>query len=85
MDKSDIEYLERCLESTSKNIGLMNPLLWYNSGDTMINVANILEDEGYLSTASDAIRFFEKPWKWESDMQDIIDEFKGSDDFEEGE
>lgn len=76
MDKGDIEYLERCLESISKKIGLMNPLLWYNSGDVMLSVARILDDEGCFSKTSDVIYFFEKPWKWESDMQEIIDDFQ---------
>ena len=69
--KQDAEYLKECLTRTSKQVGLLSPELWYASDDTMLSVANILEGE-CLFTASDAIRFFEKPYHFESDMQELI-------------
>ena len=70
--KQDAEYLRECLTRTSKTIGLLNPNLWYASNDTLLSVANILEGE-ILFTASDAIRFFEKPYHFEKDMEELIE------------
>ena len=75
--KDDADYLRECLTRTSKTVGLLSPNLWYASEDTLLSVANILEDEAYLVTAADAIRFFEKPYHFESDMQEIIDTYEG--------
>ena len=74
--KVDAEYLTECLTRTSKLVGLLSPNLWYASSDTMLSVANILEGE-CLFTASDAIRFFEKPYHFESDMQELINTLEG--------
>lgn len=80
--KDNAEYLRDCLKKTSKQVGLLSPDLWYLSGDTMLSVANILEDQGYLHSAGDAIRFFEKPYHFESDMAEIAgdleEEIQGS-------
>ena len=76
MNKSDIEYLKNCLENTSSKIGLMNPDLWYNNGDSLLTIARILDNEDYFPSTHDVIYFFEKPYKYESDMQEIIDDFQ---------
>jgi len=73
--KSDAEYLRNCLERTSKQVGLLSPNLWYSSNDTLLSVATILEGE-CLFTASDAIRFFEKPYHFEKEMAELADELE---------
>lgn len=70
--KDDAEYLKNCLTKTSKQFGLGSPGLWYASNDTLLSVATILEGE-CLFTASDAIRFFEKPNHFEQDMKEFIE------------
>lgn len=72
-DKDDADYLNSCLARTSKKLGLMSPDLWYTSGDTMQTVARILCHHGYLITAEDAIRFFDKPWGYEEDIKELVD------------
>ncbi len=75
--KQDAEYLRNCLAKTSKQVGLLSPNLWYANDDTLITVATILEGES-LFTASDAIRFFEKPYHFENDMKELIKTLDGS-------
>lgn len=74
--KNDAEYLRICLTKTSKQVGLLSPNIWYASGDTMLSIANILENHGYLRSASDAIRFFEKPYHFENDMRELAEELE---------
>lgn len=71
--KQDAEYLRLCLAKTSKQVGLLSPDQWYTSGDTMLTVATILEQNSYLIKAADAIRFFEKPWHFEGDMRELAE------------
>ncbi len=68
------EYLGICLKGTYEKVGLLSPNLWYRSDDTLLTVASILAHYGILSTAKDAIAFFEKPYKWERDMKDLAEE-----------
>ncbi len=76
MDKDNKLTLQHCLDNTYKVHGILNNnKIWYSSGDTMLTVATILDDEGIFIKTTDVIRFFEKPWKWESDMQELIDEY----------
>ena len=70
--KQDAEYLRECLTRTSRNIGMYTHNLWYENSDTLLSVAQILEGE-ILFTASDAIRFFEKPYHFEKDMTELIE------------
>jgi len=70
--KDDAGYLRECLKRTSKQVGLLSPNLWYASDETLLSVASILESE-VLFTASDAIRFFEKPYHFENDMRELIE------------
>lgn len=77
--QADVEFLEELLTRTSKQVGFDPKRLWYGSDDVMLRVANLLEDECYLRSASDAIRFFEKPYHFESDMRELIDTLKGED------
>lgn len=74
--QDDIDILERHLNHTSNKVGLLSPDLWYSSNDNMLTVANILESHYYLRSAKHAIRFFEKPWHFESDMSELIEELK---------
>lgn len=73
--KDDAKYLRDCLTRTSKQLGLLNPNHWYVSDDTLLSVAQILEGE-ILFTASDATRFFEKPYHFEKDMAELAEEWK---------
>jgi len=81
MDKTDVEYLRDCLTKTLKG-GMPGGDVWYVSSDTMLTVACILAGECYLSSADDAIRFFEKPWHFQSDMQEIVDEYTSAEKLE---
>ncbi len=78
MEKSDIEYLKGCLDRTMKG-GTPLGEIWYTGQDAMITVAGILDGECCFSKTGDVISFFEKPHKWESDMQDLVNEFEGVD------
>jgi RIO-like serine/threonine protein kinase len=82
MDKLDIEYLENCLTHTSKQHDIFkeSSKIWYVDSDTLITVARILDGECYFREASNAIDFFEKPYKWESEMQEIVDTYKEESD-----
>jgi hypothetical protein len=37
---------------------------WWENYGNLIALANALYDDGALTGASEAIAFFEKPWKW---------------------
>ena len=74
MEKADIEYLENCLKRTMKIVGIGGDI-WYKSDETMISVATILDDEGCFRRTSDVIRFFEKPYHCEKEMQELIDDY----------
>ncbi len=83
MDNRDREYLEHCLKHTWEHHGLLESnKTWYSSGDTMFTVAIILNDEGYFNKPIDVIRFYEKPWKYESDMREIIKTYNEENDLE---
>ena len=75
MDKNDYKLLKEYLENTSDKLGRHSSLLWYKNHDDVMAVARILAEELYLREVKEAISFFEKPWKWESDMQEIIDTY----------
>ena len=84
MDKSEIEFLKNCLAHTFGGRALIPPPdTWYLSGDTVLTVAEILDGECYFHTTGDVIRYFEKPWKWETDMQEIVDTYEHEDDDED--
>ncbi len=37
---------------------------WYETPANVLGLADWLNDGGWFSTPQDALRFFEKPWKW---------------------
>ena len=83
MDKDDIETLELCLQQPhpSHNQPVMNRIkqlrsVWYADEDTVLSVAHILVQEGYLNTPSLVIDFFEDPPRWEKEMREIINDHK---------
>ena len=43
---------------------------WFSDFGNVLALAEYLEDEGELSTVRATIRFFEKPWKWETEWLD---------------
>lgn len=45
---------------------------WYDCGDDIHTFAGWLEEQGILETASNAIDYFEKPWKWEKEHRDYL-------------
>ncbi len=55
---------------------------WFESTDNVTQLAHWLEEAFVLVTAEDAIRFFEKPWKWEAEYT-AMKEGVSYDDFEE--
>jgi len=75
MESWEIETLRNCLKNTYEVHGLANASkIWYENGDTMLSVANILEGQDCFIRTSDVIHFFEKPWKWEVDMKELLEE-----------
>jgi len=56
---------------------------WWESGDTVISVARILNDEGMLTDVDDAITFFEKPWSYGKEIKEIIKNYESTDEEEE--
>ena len=44
---------------------------WWENHDNKIELAGWLIDEGCLVTSQDALRYFEKPWKWEPEWEDM--------------
>lgn len=77
-----IDYLEDCLKHTFEVEGLTGDV-WYKSGDSMLYIAQVLDDHDIFIKTSDVIYFFEKPWKYEGDMRDVINELKGIEDEED--
>jgi hypothetical protein len=76
IDNNEVETLKECLDNTFKTHGILNhSKVWYETFDTLLSVATILESETYFIKTFDVISFFEKPWKWETDMQELIDEY----------
>ena len=78
MDKSDIEYLENCLAHTSKQHSLIHnsDKIWYANNDTLLAVARILDEDFSFRDTSCVIDYFEKPYKWEYEMKQIVDNYK---------
>lgn len=71
MDKSDGELLKECLNHTYKP-GQDLRFVWYQNRNTCLDVARILNSEGYFASTDDVIYFFEKPWKYENDITDLL-------------
>lgn len=40
---------------------------WWTEHDELVRFAHVLDGNGEFADASDAIYFFEKPWKWEEE------------------
>jgi hypothetical protein len=69
--QEDKEYLKHCLERNKPHNGL-----WWGFDESVLSVARILERYGQLSTASEAIDYFEKPYNFEDKMRFVIEEIK---------
>ena len=44
---------------------------WWENHNNKIELAGWLIDEGCLVTSQDALRFFEKPWKWDPEWEEM--------------
>ena len=44
---------------------------WWENHNNKIKLAGWLIDEGWLVTSQDALRFFEKPWKWDAEWDQM--------------
>ena len=64
MSRDDIEYL--------KNL----PKDWWMNQNTCVNVASLLEQYGYFTDKKQVIRFFEKPYKHQRLVADLIKDFE---------
>ena len=42
---------------------------WHGDYDNVLALANWLDDESCFESATDAIYFFEKPWKWSREWE----------------
>ena len=47
---------------------------WWKDRNLVLSVAEILDELGYFSNRKDVIYFFEKPWKWASEVKRLIEE-----------
>jgi hypothetical protein len=77
MDKQDYDYIKSCLEHTYAHHKLPHEadMVWYVNHETQLSVARILDSECYFPNTEDVIYFFEKPWKYEREMQEIIETY----------
>lgn len=77
--QEDKEYLKHCLKPERKILSLVESYVygewhWWESEDTALSVARILERWGQFKERSDVIDFFEKPCKFEDKMRFIVEE-----------
>jgi hypothetical protein len=74
--KEERDALQYCLDNTFKVHGIANShKVWYTDNDTMLSVAQILDGECCFRDTGEAVLFFEKPHKWESNMKELVDEY----------
>ncbi|MEE8470470.1 MAG: hypothetical protein V3S51_03990 [Dehalococcoidia bacterium] len=45
---------------------------WWNSDDTLLAVARILDDFGSFESPGDVISYFVEPWKWGEEISEIV-------------
>ena len=41
------------------------------AGDDLLIAAELLEENGYFNNKQDVIDFFEKPWKWAKELEEL--------------
>lgn len=46
---------------------MSEPHAWWEDHSERLAFANYLADNGYITTIEQALYYFEKPWKWESE------------------
>ncbi len=61
-------------ESVSASVAERASKAWYSSEETVLTVARILDQEGYFLIPRHVIDYFEKPWHWEQQMKNTIEE-----------
>ena len=49
---------------------------WWKSDDTIYTVACILDDYGCFNNTRHVIDYFEKPWKFQNEIDFLVKEFK---------
>jgi len=76
LDKENYEYLKSLPSLGIKPTIFDLPKAWYASGDTMFTVARILDKQGIFQKTSQVIDYFEKPRKFEQDIQRLIKEYE---------
>jgi hypothetical protein len=75
LDQSQIDTLKFCLTHTDNRGSLiLDKNTWWLSGDNLHSVARILTLAEVLKTRCDVIDFFEAPYKWETDMQKLVNQ-----------
>ena len=70
MRPNEKEILTRCLEHTMRG-GTPVDNVWYQNHNDVL--AQILDEECVFIKTEDVVLFFEKPWKWEQDMREILE------------
>ena len=73
----DGRFLLTMLENTLKDDKSNIRDVWYQDHDNRLCVANILNAEYRFGDTCDVIYFFEKPWKWETEMRELANELLG--------
>ena len=73
MDPVEKDFIKTCLTKTADtNTPVANR--WYQDRENMTSIARILDGEFVFNKTSDVVYFMEKPWKWESDMQELLED-----------
>lgn len=62
MDKEDYSYLKTLRPD------------WWKTQDSLISVASILDYESIFPDTESVIQFFSKPWRWETEIKELIQE-----------
>lgn len=49
-----------------------DPAPWYADSDEVLHLAEWLEDRDVFDSVVACLRYFEKPWKWQTERQQMI-------------
>ena len=76
LDKEDRKYLKNLPYLGIKPNLPQLLLVWYASDERTLAVARILDKQGIFQNTSQVIDYFEKPRKFEQDIQALIKEYE---------
>lgn len=76
LNKEDYEFLKNLPHLDNKPDFLDFLKVWYCSDEKVLSVARILNEQGIFRSIDNVIDYFEKPKKWERDIQALIKEYE---------